>query len=58
MGLGALDDVYTAGPQGIREGGSLFVIVPAFWGWSGIDLREPDRPGWTEARTDAAGVEG
>lgn len=48
--------VFTAGPLGIQEGGLLFLMVPPFWGWSGMQLADPDRPGFVEVETTAIGV--
>lgn len=46
---------YTAGPQGIAEGGSLAFQPSPFWGWSPPQSFSLDQPGWVEIR-DAAGV--
>jgi hypothetical protein len=48
--------VYVAGPEGIAVGGSLFLQVPPYWGWSQPQLEDPAGPGYTEVSTDAAGV--
>ncbi|MBW2396545.1 MAG: CehA/McbA family metallohydrolase [Deltaproteobacteria bacterium] len=44
--------VFTAGRHGIQEGGLLFLMVPPFWGWSGIAL-----PGFTEVETSVPGLQ-
>ncbi|MDX1649376.1 MAG: hypothetical protein R3263_05940, partial [Myxococcota bacterium] len=33
-GTGRFTLVYTAGPEGVAEGGHLFLQVPPFWEWS------------------------
>jgi len=48
---------YEAGPEGIAEGGALFLLVPPFWGWDSPQARVPDGPGYTEVTTSAEGVE-
>ena len=47
---------YEAGPAGIAVGGALFLQPSPFWGWSSPQTRSEDGPGYTEARTDAAGL--
>jgi len=49
--------VYEAGPEGVAEGGTVFLMTSPFWGWSTPQTVAPDRPGYTEVTTDAAGVE-
>lgn len=49
--------VFTAGPLGIQLGGQLFLMVPPFWGWSGMQLQDPDLPGFTQVETTAPGVQ-
>lgn len=48
--------VYEAGPLGIAEGGAIFFQVSPFFGWSTVQTRSPDGPGYTTFSTDAAGV--
>ena len=48
---------FTAGPEGIAEGGSLFLLVPPFWGWSSPQAERPEAPGYTTATTASPGVE-
>jgi hypothetical protein len=48
--------VFEAGPQGIAEGGALFLQVPPFWGWSTPQASEPAAAGFTDVETDAEGV--
>ncbi len=48
--------VYTAGPHGVAVGGQLFLMVPPFWGWSGVQLQDPARPGFASVASDAPGV--
>ena len=47
---------YTAGPHGIAEGGSLFFLVPPFWGWSTPQTESPDYPGYTTVTCDQEGL--
>ena len=49
--------VYEAGPHGIAEGGTLFLLPSPFWGWDPPQIRISDAPGYTEVETDAPGVE-
>lgn len=55
-GSGRFELVYEAGPEGVVEGGSLFLQVSPFWGWSTPQTREPRAPGFTEVTTAAEGV--
>jgi hypothetical protein len=48
--------VYRAGPLGVAEGGTIFLQVPPFWGWSAPQLSFPDFPGFVTVSTDAEGV--
>lgn len=48
--------VYEAGPQGIEDGGFLFLQVSPFWGWSSPQVTAPGSVGFTEVTTDAVGV--
>jgi len=49
--------VYEAGPLGVQEGGGIYLMVPAFWGWSPPQEHAPQSPGFVTAKTDAEGVE-
>jgi len=49
--------VFEAGPEGVAEGGTVFLMTSPFWGWSTPQTVAPDRPGYTEVTTDAPGVE-
>ncbi|RMD83944.1 MAG: DUF3604 domain-containing protein [Candidatus Dadabacteria bacterium] len=48
--------LYTAGPDGIAEGGMLFFQAPPFWGWSPPQVSDEQAPGYTTVATDAKGV--
>jgi hypothetical protein len=48
--------VYEAGPDGIAEGGVVFLQPSPFWGWDSPQTREPRAGGFTEVSTDADGV--
>ena len=48
--------VYEAGPEGIAEGGALFLQPSPFWGWSSPQTRVSEAPGYTEIRSDTAGI--
>jgi hypothetical protein len=48
--------LYEAGPRGVAEGGVLFLQPSPFWGWSPPQTRLPEAPGFTEVRSDAAGL--
>lgn len=47
---------FEVGPQGIDEGGLLFLIPEAFWHWSDAQSRDPRAPGYTTASARSAGV--
>ena len=47
---------YEAGPEGVAEGGSIFLQVSPFWGWEPPQLRGPQAGGYTEVSTEAEGV--
>ncbi len=47
---------YTAGPHGILRGGSLFLLVPPFWGWSTPQPDHAQRPGYTVVTTEDEGL--
>ncbi|MDJ0866617.1 MAG: CehA/McbA family metallohydrolase [Myxococcota bacterium] len=48
---------YEVGPEGVAEGGVIYFNVSPFWGWSAVQMRFADAPGYTEVRTDAEDVE-
>lgn len=48
--------VFETGELGIAAGGSLFLQVSPFWGWSTPQVEEPQAPGFTRVSTDAQGV--
>jgi hypothetical protein len=48
--------VYDSGPEGIADGGALFLQPSPFWGWSPPQTRVNEAPGYTEIRSDAAGI--
>ena len=56
-GSGRWTLVYEAGPLGIAEGGTLFLQVSPFWGWSMPQVDSPEAPGFTEVSTQAEGLE-
>ncbi|MEL7060579.1 MAG: DUF3604 domain-containing protein [Acidobacteriota bacterium] len=41
---------FEVGPLGIAEGGSIFLQVSPFWGWSSPQTRDPAAPGFTTVR--------
>lgn len=47
---------YTAGALGIADGGSLFLLVPPFWGWSTPQSDHPRRPGFTTVQFGGEGL--
>lgn len=49
--------VYEAGEAGVAEGGSIWLQVSPFWGWSSPQPDHAEAPGYTEVSTDAEGVE-
>ncbi|HTF88389.1 MAG TPA: CehA/McbA family metallohydrolase [Planctomycetota bacterium] len=48
--------VYEAGELGIAAGGSLFLQISPFWGWSTPQVEAPEAAGFTRVSTDAKGV--
>lgn len=48
--------VYEAGPLGIAAGGTLFLQVSPFWGWSTPQVVSPEALGFTTVLTMAEGV--
>lgn len=46
----------TVGPEGIAEGGGVYLMPEPFWGWSPPHDRGPERLGYTTATTAAEGV--
>ncbi len=53
---GRFELVFEVGPEGIAEGGSVFLQVSPFWGWSTPQTATPELPGYTEVSTSAEGV--
>jgi len=51
-----IEMIYEAGPHGIAEGGSLFLLASPFWDWDAPQSSWPDGPGYTEVDTEADGV--
>ena len=49
--------LYEAGPLGVAEGGMVFLQTSPFWGWDSPQADVREAPGYTEARTDASGIE-
>jgi len=49
--------VYEVGAPGIATGGSIFLQVSPFWGWSTPQVEVPDAPGFTEIELSADGME-
>jgi hypothetical protein len=50
------DLVFEVGPQGIREGGAIFLQASPFWDWDSPQLDRPDAPGFTRVEADLPGV--
>ena len=48
--------VYEAGPEGVAEGGAVYLMASPFWGWSTPQVMDPDDHGYTEVTSDAQGV--
>jgi hypothetical protein len=48
---------YEAGPEGIAEGGTLFLQIPPYWGWSTPQVEAPDALGFTRVSTEVEGLE-
>ena len=48
---------YEVGPEGIAEGGMIFLQGPPFWGWTPPQSHAPGLPGYTTLETQAEGVE-
>ena len=44
---GRFEIIYEVGPLGIATGGSVFLQVSPFWGWSTPQVEVPDAPGFT-----------
>ncbi len=49
--------VYRAGPAGVAVGGTVYLQVSPFWGWSTPQAERPQARGYTTIETAAAGVE-
>lgn len=54
--FGRFEIIYQAGPLGIEVGGQLHFQVSSFWDWDPPQTVDPAARGYTEVRTDAAGV--
>lgn len=54
--LGRFELVFETGPEGIAEGGAIYLQVSPFWDWSTPQVANPDAPGYTELTTTAEGV--
>jgi hypothetical protein len=48
--------VYEAGPEGVAEGGVVFLQPSPFWGWDTPQTTSPHGSGFTEVKTEADGV--
>ncbi|MBT37600.1 MAG: hypothetical protein CL938_03515, partial [Deltaproteobacteria bacterium] len=48
---------FEVGPEGIAEGGMIFLQGPPFWGWTPPQTHIPELPGYTTVESDAEGVE-
>ena len=49
--------VYRAGPAGVAVGGTVYLQVSPFWGWSTPQTERQEALGYTTVETDAAGVD-
>jgi hypothetical protein len=49
--------VFEVGPEGVAEGGWIFLQAPPFWGWSTPQVVDPEGLGYTTVTTEAPGVE-
>ena len=47
---------YEAGPLGVAQGGSVFLMVDPFWGWSAPQDLAPEAVGFTRVTTEAEGL--
>ncbi|MDP6838799.1 MAG: CehA/McbA family metallohydrolase, partial [Planctomycetota bacterium] len=47
---------FEAGPLGVAQGGSVFLMVDPFWGWSAPQDLNPSAPGFTRVETEAPGL--
>jgi len=52
---GRFEIVYEVGPLGIATGGTVFLQVSPFWGWSTPQVEMPDAPGFTTIEPIASG---
>ena len=48
--------VYEAGARGVAEGGSVYLQVPPFWGWTPPQVVDPEGLGYTTVVTEARGL--
>lgn len=49
--------VFEAGPEGIDEGGAVYLMPSPFWGWSPPQTVHPAGPGYCRVTTEAEGIE-
>jgi len=49
--------VYEVGPRGIATGGTIFLQVSPFWGWSTPQVEWPEAPGFTQVEPSADDIE-
>ncbi len=52
-----IEIVFEVGPQGIDEGGLLFVMPEPFWSWSPAQVEDPNALGFTTATSRSPGVD-
>ncbi len=55
-GRGRYTFEFEVGPEGIAEGGAIYLVIPPFWGWSPPHPESPARPGFSEVQTLSEGV--
>ena len=48
---------FEVGPEGIAEGGTIFLQGPPFWGWTPPQTHAPELPGYTTVEVEGEGVE-
>ena len=49
--------IFEVGPEGIEEGGMIFVMPEPFWSWSVAQVQDPKAFGYTTAISQSAGVD-
>ena len=54
---GRFEIIYEVGPLGIATGGSVFLQVSPFWGWSTPQVEMPDAPGFTTIEPSTSAIE-